>query len=51
MSRLTAPDSEIPMNTDHTSWLVASVEFGEMFITLPAGLLADRYDSMRYLTK
>uniref|UniRef100_A0A905R0N3 Major facilitator superfamily (MFS) profile domain-containing protein n=2 Tax=Rhodnius prolixus TaxID=13249 RepID=A0A905R0N3_RHOPR len=43
MSRLTAPDSEIPMNTDHTSWLVASVEFGEMFITLPAGLLADRY--------
>ncbi|KAK9500625.1 hypothetical protein O3M35_001858 [Rhynocoris fuscipes] len=43
MARLTGKHSEIPMNTDHTSWLVASVEFGEVFITVPAGLLADRY--------
>ncbi|BES98432.1 facilitated trehalose transporter Tret1-like [Nesidiocoris tenuis] len=43
MLKLIAPDSEIPMTTSDTSWLLASIELGEVFTTIPAGLLADRY--------
>uniref|UniRef100_A0A0A9ZEF9 Facilitated trehalose transporter Tret1 n=1 Tax=Lygus hesperus TaxID=30085 RepID=A0A0A9ZEF9_LYGHE len=44
MSKLIGPDSEIPnLTTDDTSWLVASIEIGEVVATIPAGLLADRY--------
>ncbi|KAF6202407.1 hypothetical protein GE061_004806 [Apolygus lucorum] len=44
MSRFIGPDSEIPnLTTDDTSWLVASIEIGEVVATIPAGLLADRF--------
>ncbi|XP_024084115.1 facilitated trehalose transporter Tret1-like [Cimex lectularius] len=43
MLSLLGPESEIPMTTSQSSWLVASVEFGEVLVTLPAGILADKW--------
>jgi len=40
---LVSKESEIPMTTDDSSWLVSSIEIGEVLTTVPAGLLADRY--------
>ncbi|XP_066905012.1 facilitated trehalose transporter Tret1 [Halyomorpha halys] len=42
MKYLISPESEIPMTSSDTSWLVAFIEFGELLITVPAGILADK---------
>ncbi|XP_014277108.1 facilitated trehalose transporter Tret1 [Halyomorpha halys] len=38
-----SPDSEIPMSSTDTSWLLSFVELGEVLVTVPAGMLADRF--------
>ncbi|XP_014239534.1 facilitated trehalose transporter Tret1-like [Cimex lectularius] len=41
--RLTSPESPLPMTSTETSWISSFIEFGELFTTIPVGLLADRY--------
>lgn len=50
MQYFISPESEISMTTSDTSWLVASVEIGEVLVTVPAGMLADRFGRKTVLT-
>ncbi|XP_066906237.1 facilitated trehalose transporter Tret1 [Halyomorpha halys] len=43
MKYFISPESEIPMDTNDTSWLVSFIEFGELVMAIPAGILADRF--------
>ncbi|CAH1397351.1 unnamed protein product [Nezara viridula] len=49
MNYFISPESEIPMTTSDSSWLVAFVEIGELLGTVPAGMLADRIGRKKVL--
>lgn len=35
------PNGELPMTHDQSSWVVSLIEFGNLFTSIPAGILAD----------
>ncbi|CAH1403593.1 unnamed protein product [Nezara viridula] len=39
---IVSPESEVPMTTTETSWLVSSMELGCLFFVIPAGMISDR---------
>ncbi|CAH1397353.1 unnamed protein product [Nezara viridula] len=41
MMFIVSENSPIPMTTTESSWLVSSIEFGEIIAVLPSGILAD----------
>ncbi|XP_075237248.1 facilitated trehalose transporter Tret1-like [Lycorma delicatula] len=43
MVRLLANNSDIHMGVDEGSWVIASVEIGDIFTPIPAGLISDRF--------
>lgn len=43
MLRLTSAESPLPMSASESSWIVSSIEFGEVLSVLPAGMLADKW--------
>lgn len=40
--RLLGPDSEVPMTTAQSSWVVSVIEVGNVFSPIPAGILVDK---------
>lgn len=40
---LLGPNSPVPMTSSQASWMIALLEFGNLFTPIPAGLLADTY--------
>lgn len=42
LEKLAGEDSEIPMTSSETSWMVAILEVGNLFSPIPAGILTDR---------
>ncbi|XP_075210687.1 facilitated trehalose transporter Tret1-like [Lycorma delicatula] len=43
MVRLQSNDSDIRMTADEGSWVIASVEIGNMFTPIPSGFISDRF--------